>query len=120
MYAFDQIFESFVEPSIWREGVGEWDYLWNLNPVSTGVLLQEQHPKKNSKKSPEDEEVQKIKFLCGVATYFTILPIPACTPDIIVYMGSISRKLVERKKKIFFYLDFKMKKKRSKTFKTPQ
>ena len=88
--------------------------IWYINPISTGVLLQEQHPKKNSKKSPEDEEVQKIKFLCGVATYFTILPIPACTPDIIVYMGSISRKLVERKKKIFFYLDFKMKKKKIK------
>ena len=38
------------------------------NPISTGVLLKEQHPKKNSKKSPEDEEVQKIEFLCGVAT----------------------------------------------------
>ena len=55
------------------------------NPISTGVLLKEQHPKKNSKKSPEDEEVQKIEFLCGVATYFTILPIPACTPDIIIF-----------------------------------
>ena len=75
------------------------------------MLLQEQHPKKNSKKSPEDEEVQKIKFLCGVATYFTILPIPACTPDIIVYMGSISRKLVERKKKYFSILTSRWKKK---------
>ena len=34
-----------------------------------GVATKEQHPKKNSKKSPEDEEVQKIEFLCGVATY---------------------------------------------------
>ena len=34
------------------------------------MLLKEQHPKKNSKKSPEDEEVQKIEFLCGVATKY--------------------------------------------------
>ena len=39
--------------------------IWYINPISTGVLLQAKHPKKNSKKSPEDEEVQKIEFLCG-------------------------------------------------------
>ena len=90
---------------VYSRGFYHIQNIWKcFNPISTGVLLQEQHPKKNSKKSPEDEEVEKIEFLCGVATYFTIFAIPACTPDIIVYMGSISRKLVERKKKIFFYL----------------
>ena len=64
----------------------------NVNPISTGVLLQEQHPKEISKNSPEDEEVQKIEILCGVEIHLTILPIPACTPNIIVFMRSISRK----------------------------
>ena len=73
------------------------------------MLLQEQHPKEISKNSNEDEEVQKIEILCGVAIHLTILPIPACTPDIIVFMRSISRKLVDRKKKNF-YVNLKKKK----------
>ena len=81
-----------------------------INPTSTGVLLQEQHPKEISKNSSEDEEVQKMEILCGVAIHLTILPIPACTPDILVFMRSISRKLVDCKEKNFFYVDFKKKK----------
>ena len=46
------------------------------NPFSTGVLLLEQHPKEISKNSNEDEEVQKIEILCGVAIHLSILPIP--------------------------------------------
>ena len=63
------------------------------------MLLQEQHPTQILKNSPEDEEFQKIEILCGVAIHF----------DIIVFMISYSRKLVDRKKKKF-YVDFKKKK----------